>query len=154
MIPSALLESLMARTRITHFEVARPSLHDIFVRIASPETCTGACDLHADLRKIWVVASTEFGSTIRTKSFIIGIMLLPVITGASIVIQLVVAKRVDTRPRTIAVIDRTGQLYPSLERAARGIQFADGRCPGQGGPAPDRAVAFDRAHGTARSTPH
>jgi ABC-2 type transport system ATP-binding protein len=35
--PQRLLESLLARTRITHFEVARPSLHDIFVRIASPE---------------------------------------------------------------------------------------------------------------------
>jgi ABC-2 type transport system ATP-binding protein len=33
----ALLEALMARTRIQHFEVARPSLHDIFVRIAAPE---------------------------------------------------------------------------------------------------------------------
>jgi ABC-2 type transport system ATP-binding protein len=36
--PQALLEALMARTRIRHFEVARPSLHDIFVRIAAPET--------------------------------------------------------------------------------------------------------------------
>ncbi len=34
--PQRLLESLMARTRITHFEVARPSLQDIFVRIAAP----------------------------------------------------------------------------------------------------------------------
>jgi len=36
--PQGLLEALMARTRIQHFEVARPSLHDIFVRIAAPET--------------------------------------------------------------------------------------------------------------------
>ncbi|MFI5460257.1 MAG: ABC transporter ATP-binding protein [Isosphaerales bacterium] len=36
--PQTLLEALMARTRIQHFEVARPSLHDIFVRIAAPET--------------------------------------------------------------------------------------------------------------------
>ena len=36
--PQQLLETLLTRTRIKHFEVSRPSLHDIFVRIASPET--------------------------------------------------------------------------------------------------------------------
>jgi ABC-2 type transport system ATP-binding protein len=36
--PQVLLQALMARTRVQYFEVARPSLHDIFVRIAGPET--------------------------------------------------------------------------------------------------------------------
>ena len=36
--PQELLESLLKRTRITRFEVTRPSLHDIFVRIASAST--------------------------------------------------------------------------------------------------------------------
>lgn len=35
--PQDLLAALSARTRISHFEIARPSLHDIFVRIASPD---------------------------------------------------------------------------------------------------------------------
>ena len=35
--PQDLLQALSARTRIFQFEIARPSLHDIFVRIAAPE---------------------------------------------------------------------------------------------------------------------
>jgi ABC-2 type transport system ATP-binding protein len=35
--PQALLEALIVRTRVNHFEVSRPSLHDIFVKIAAPE---------------------------------------------------------------------------------------------------------------------
>jgi len=74
--------------------------------------------MHPDPRKIWVVATTEFGSFIRTKAFIISILLLPVLTGASVFIQVFLAERTDTRTRTIAVIDRTGELYPALDRAA------------------------------------
>jgi len=40
--PQALLARLAARTQITHFEVTRPSLHDIFVRIAQPGADAGA----------------------------------------------------------------------------------------------------------------
>ncbi len=32
-----ILRSIMAKARINHFELAKPSLHDIFVRIAGPE---------------------------------------------------------------------------------------------------------------------
>ncbi len=34
----AVLEALMERGRVAHFEIVRPSLHDIFVRIAGPES--------------------------------------------------------------------------------------------------------------------
>jgi ABC-type Na+ efflux pump permease subunit len=73
-----------------------------------------------NVRKILVVASTEFGTAVRTKSFLVGLLLLPVIMGASILIQMYVAKRVDTTPRTFAVLDRTaGRLYPAIEQAAK-----------------------------------
>jgi ABC-2 type transport system ATP-binding protein len=36
--PQRVLAALMVRTAVRHFELARPSLHDIFVRIARPDT--------------------------------------------------------------------------------------------------------------------
>ena len=35
--PQAFLRALVARTKVHQFEITRPSLHDIFVRIAQPE---------------------------------------------------------------------------------------------------------------------
>ena len=72
------------------------------------------------MHKIYVVATTEFGSAVRTKSFLVGILLLPIIMGGSIVLQLLVAKQVDTKTRRFAVVDRTGALYPTIVEAARG----------------------------------
>jgi ABC-2 type transport system ATP-binding protein len=40
--PQAFLARLVARTRVSHFEVTRPSLHDIFVRIAQPTAAAGS----------------------------------------------------------------------------------------------------------------
>ena len=74
--------------------------------------------MRLDLRKIWIVATTEFGSSVRSKSFIIGILVLPVLAGASMLLQFALTQRVDTRPRAIAVIDRTGVLSRSMELAA------------------------------------
>jgi ABC-type Na+ efflux pump permease subunit len=74
--------------------------------------------MNTDLRKIWTIASTEFGSAVRTKSFLIGILLLPIIMGASILLQVFVAERVDTKPRRFAVVDRTGVLFPAIAKAA------------------------------------
>jgi ABC-2 type transport system ATP-binding protein len=36
--PQALLTSLVGRTTVQHFEVTKPSLNDIFIRIARPST--------------------------------------------------------------------------------------------------------------------
>jgi ABC-2 type transport system permease protein len=75
--------------------------------------------MRPDLKKIWVIASTEFGSAIRTKAFLIGVMAVPVMIGLSIGVQRFMTERVDTRTRTFAVVDRTGVLYGAIERAAR-----------------------------------
>ena len=35
--PQEILAAVMSRAKVRHFELASPSLHDIFVRIAGPE---------------------------------------------------------------------------------------------------------------------
>lgn len=70
------------------------------------------------MHKIFVVASTEFGSAIRTKAFFVGILMLPIIWGGAILIQ-VFAGKADTKPRPFAVVDHTGSLYPVIRDAAK-----------------------------------
>ena len=154
--PQALLAALMARTRVTLFEVARPSLHDIFVRIAAPETPDRqrwrSRPMRPDLRKIWVVASTEFGSAIRTKSFIIGLLLLPMIMGASILLATVRRQGEWTPGRgpSPSSTARASSIRRSRRRPRRTTpQSVDAR--GQGDPAPDRAVVDQAGTGSIAS---
>jgi len=44
--PQDLLRALVARTRVSHFAVVKPSLEDIFVRIAGPESAAAAAEAH------------------------------------------------------------------------------------------------------------
>jgi ABC-2 type transport system permease protein len=69
------------------------------------------------MRKVFVVATTEFGSAVRTRSFLLGIVMLPAMMVGSILIQ-VFANRADTRPRAFAVVDHTGTLYRTIAAAA------------------------------------
>ena len=74
--------------------------------------------------KILVVAATEFGTAIRTKAFLVGLLLMPVLMGGSILIQTTMARRVDADPRPFAVIDRSGELYPAIAEAAKAYNAA------------------------------
>lgn len=71
-----------------------------------------------NIHKIYVIATTEFGSAIRTKSFLVGLLLLPVIMGASVVLQKLAAERVDTRPRKFVIVDHGGNLSGPLKQSA------------------------------------
>jgi ABC-2 type transport system permease protein len=91
-------------------------------------------------RKVWVVASTEFGTAVRTKAFIVGLLLMPLLVAVSIGLQFLM-KRVDTSPRNFAVIDRSGWLYPVIESAARERDEAAARAGWKQPPFQPSAVA-------------
>jgi ABC-2 type transport system permease protein len=71
------------------------------------------------MRKIFVVASTEFGNAVRTKAFVIGLLMLPLIMVGSILVQKLARDQVDTKPKPFAILDRTGKLAPGIVEMAR-----------------------------------
>lgn len=70
------------------------------------------------MRKTLLIAARDYNASVRTKGFIIGLVLLPFLLGGSIIIIKLMEARVDTRERRIAVIDRTGVVAPALVEAA------------------------------------
>ena len=71
------------------------------------------------MNKIWRVAATEYLNAVRSKAFILGVLALPLIMAISVGVQLYAQKKTDLTPRRFAVLDRSGQLYPSLAASAR-----------------------------------
>lgn len=67
------------------------------------------------MRKVLIIASSEFVTAVRAKGFWIGILFMPVLFGGALALQKVVDRQVDARVRTLAVIDDTGELMPALQ---------------------------------------
>jgi ABC-type Na+ efflux pump permease subunit len=70
------------------------------------------------MRKILTVASSEFQTAVRSKAFIVGVALMPILILVSIGVQKVTDDRIDREQRAVAIIDETGRLYPMLAQAA------------------------------------
>jgi ABC-2 type transport system permease protein len=70
------------------------------------------------MSRILVVATTEFLTLVKTKAFIIGILMLPLMLGLSFAFQVFAARHADVEDHAFAVIDQTGVLYPAIAQAA------------------------------------
>ncbi len=70
------------------------------------------------MRKVVTVAIREFNAAVRTKAFILSLVIMPVLMGGAIIVQAVVGEQVDTADRKVAVVDRSGELYAVLAAAA------------------------------------
>ncbi|MCJ7821604.1 MAG: hypothetical protein MUQ26_00725, partial [Armatimonadetes bacterium] len=70
------------------------------------------------MRKTLLIAARDYNAAVRTKGFVLGLVMLPFLLGGSIIIIKLTEARVDTRDRRIAVIDRTGEIAPALVEAA------------------------------------
>jgi ABC-2 type transport system permease protein len=70
------------------------------------------------MRKTLVIALREYNSAVRTKAFLISLVLMPVMMGGSLLVQ-VLLKETDVKDKKLAVIDRSpgGTLAPAIRAA-------------------------------------
>jgi ABC-2 type transport system permease protein len=73
------------------------------------------------MRKVLVIALREYRAAVRTKAFLISLIMMPLLMGGSIGVQLLVRKMDDTKEKKFAVVDRTPErkLFEALKAAAK-----------------------------------
>ena len=72
------------------------------------------------MRKTLRIARREYGAQVRTKGFVIGLVLAPVIMSGSLIAMAVFKDSVDTTDQVIAVMDHSGTVAEALVEAAEG----------------------------------
>lgn len=70
------------------------------------------------MHKVWVITKREYSANVRTKAFVVSLVLMPILMGGGIIAQKVLRGRVDVTDKTIVVTDGTGKLLPELIKAA------------------------------------
>jgi len=68
--------------------------------------------------KALIVAVSEFTTLTRSKAFLIGLALMPIIMAIAVGVQKFTRENVDTTDRRFVVIDRSAVLYRSIAAAA------------------------------------
>lgn len=72
------------------------------------------------MNKVLTFAKREYKAAVRTKGFIIGLILAPVLMSGSLIAFLLLKDKVDTTSKTIVVVDRSGVIAPALIEAVEG----------------------------------
>ena len=74
--------------------------------------------------KLWAVVRREYLERVRTKAFVIGTVLGPLVMGAMMLVPILAVGSASKR-LTVEVLDRTGRLGPQVEEALRAATFGD-----------------------------
>jgi len=104
------------------------------------------------MSRILTVAQMEFLTLVKTKAFLLGILLMPVLMAIAIGFQVYAARHTDTEVRRFAVIDGTGVLYDAVAAAAAAHNAEKGEGDAQTGPhfVPERVDLAGRSADEAK----
>src|SRR5215475_9728849 len=70
------------------------------------------------MRKILLMAKRDYLESIRTKAFIFGLIIAPLLFGGGFLGVALLKKRPDLSDKRIAIVDRTGKAAAHIVRAA------------------------------------
>jgi ABC-2 type transport system permease protein len=70
------------------------------------------------MRKILRLTKREFIASVKTKGFIIALLLAPLFMGGSFIVMAITKDKVDTKDKKIAIVDRSGMLASVLIESA------------------------------------
>ena len=70
------------------------------------------------MRKTIVVALRDYQAAVKTKAFLIGLLMMPLMFGGGILAQIVFRNNNDIRDKRVAVVDYTGQLFDRINQAS------------------------------------
>jgi len=71
------------------------------------------------MRKVWKIAQREYLAAVKTKGFLIGLVMAPLLMGGSLIAIVTLKDHVDVTDKRVAVLDHTGVLTGALIQAAR-----------------------------------
>jgi ABC-2 type transport system permease protein len=69
------------------------------------------------MRKIFILAKREYNTAVRTKGFIIGLLLAPVLMGGSGIVFALMKDKVDLSDKHIVIMDHSGLMAEYLTQA-------------------------------------
>lgn len=65
------------------------------------------------MRKVLVIAAREYNAAVRTRAFLIGLLMMPLLMGGNVLVQTLM----QDKDRRFAIIDRTGSgLFKEIEQ--------------------------------------
>jgi ABC-2 type transport system permease protein len=70
------------------------------------------------MRRVLTIARREYLAAVKTKAFLIGLVLAPLLMSGGFIAMALFSDQVDTTDQRVAVVDRSGFILPTLLEAA------------------------------------
>ncbi len=77
------------------------------------------------MHKIFTLFKREYRAAVRTKSFIISLLLVPIMMGGGFAAVIIMENKVDTEDKHFTVVDRTGELKEFMQEAVENRNSKD-----------------------------